>query len=149
MTIPGQLKLAGVAVALYAGWNARSLFDAWQHSPFDHWDVVAWMIWIIPPILSLRGTQEVRLTWIITALVLTFAGALLDLNLLRHLGFAVACAGLTAPCRGFWLWLPMALTWMPAFGWLLSKYGLGLIAIGLLRVGFATAGTIGYVSLKR
>jgi len=144
-----QLRMAGSAVALYTGWNARSLVEAWQHSPFDREDAIAWIIWIVPVFLSLREGREIRFGWVGTALALAFAGVVLDLNLLRHLAFGLACAGLTAPRRGFWLWLPMALTWMPVLGWFLSKGDLGLMTVGLLRVSLATIGTVGYLAWKR
>ena len=149
MTKPSQLKVASFAVALYTGWNAQSLIAAWQHSPFDRADVLAWLTWMVPVVLGLFGTTEPRMVWLGAALVLTFSGLLLDLNLLSHLALAAACAGLTAPRRSFWVWLPMALTWMPLFGYFFSKYGLGIVAIGSLRVLFAAAGTLGYYWIKR
>jgi len=145
----GQLKLAGLIVVLYTGWNDCSILQAWQHSPFDRADVVAWLIWMVPVVLCLRSASEIRLAWTVTALVLTIGGAVMDLNLCKDLAFASACAGLTAPRYGFWIWLPMSFTWMPIFGWLFSKYSLGVTLIGALRVLFSAGGTFGYVALKR
>ncbi len=144
-----QLKWAGWAITLYAGWNTRSILDAWQHSPFDHWDGPAWIVWMIPVGISLYAKKEVRIAWLGTALALTLGGALLDLNLLKHLAFAIACAGLTAPRSTFWIWLPAAVTWMPALGWLFSKYDWDPTEVGLLRLALAFISTISYILSKR
>ena len=149
MTFSRHLKIAGLAIAFYTGWNADSLFVAWRHSPFDQADGMAWVIWMIPVCMGLCGDSEARLLWLVGALGLTFLGSLLDLNLLRHLAFALACAGLTDLRRGFWIWLPTALAWMPVLGWFLSKENFDPFTTGCLRVILASGGTIGYFSLKK
>jgi hypothetical protein len=146
MKAQAQMKLAGLAIAFFTAWSARALFEAWPHSPFDRADAVAWVIWMVPVVASLLGPGEPSLGWLIAALAISTAGAFLELNLAKEIGFAVACAGLTGGRMSFWLWLPAALGWMPVFGWCIS--GLGTTMVGGLRVALAAAGTTAYFSKR-
>jgi hypothetical protein len=141
-----QMKPAGLATAVFTAWSAGALFEAWQHSPFDRADAVAWVIWIAPVVASLLASGEASLGWLIAALAISMAGAFLELNLAKQIGFAVACAGLTGGRMSFWLWLPAALSWMPVLGWCVS--GLGTTMVGGLRVALAAAGTTAYFSKR-
>ena len=93
MKAQAQMKLAGLAIAFLTAWNARALFEAWRHSPFDRADAVAWVIWMAPVVASLLGSGEASLGWLIATLAISMAGAFLELNLAKQIGFAVACAG--------------------------------------------------------
>jgi hypothetical protein len=99
-----------------------------------------------PVVASLLGSGEASLGWLFAALAISMAGTFLELNLAKQIGFALACAGLTGGRMSLWLWLPVALSWMPMLGWCIS--GLGTTMVGGLRVALAAAGTTAYFSKR-
>ncbi len=136
---------AGVAITVYAAWNARIVLGAWQHSPFDRCGFVAFILWIVPVAclfvarrLTERPTQASSAAFGI-ALLLSFAGVAMDLSVLEYAGLAIALAGFLPVQGATFVWLVCAAAWMPAAGWAFSAHGYITVnamrvAVGLLAV---------------
>ena len=57
------------------------------------------------------------------ALLALVAGAVLEINVLRHLAFALGLAALAPRGRwGFFPWLAASIAWMPAVGWVTAGW---------------------------
>jgi hypothetical protein len=138
-----QPVAAGVAISLYAAWNARRLHFAWLYSPYDRGDSVAFLLWIMPiAFLWVRRLSTGRPARVSSAafaigLVISFAGVATDLSVLEYLGLAVALAGFLPIQPATVPWLACAAAWMPAAGWAFSAHGSVLVNSMRVAVGVA------------
>ncbi len=151
------------AITGFALWTARDLVNAWLHSPLDRGGWLAWLLWCVPvawTMVGFRGTAgrrlpgmpaparsappQVRAGFLAGALGCAVAASGSDLNVLGHLGLAVALAAWARPPRpgAVWVWLVTAVAWMPVFGWLTGgTFGaaLPLVRVVCVAVGAAVA----------
>ena len=134
-----QPLAAGVAIALYAAWNARNLAGAWLHSPFDRCGSPAFLLWIVP-IAWVRlkrppacPPMPVSAAAFAIGLAVSFAGVATDLGVLKYAGLAIALAGFLPIRAATFLWLGCAAAWMPAAGWAFSSHG--VILVNSMRAG--------------
>lgn len=132
-----DLRWPALAVLAYAAWNVADLVGAWRHSPFDRAGGLAMAIWLLPVLPAYRRFRPADAIRPAVALALTFLGAMAQLNVLQHAGFAVA-AGMPAKAGpGTWVWMAGAVSWMPALGYGCGEVGMGAGAAGVLRVVLA------------
>ena len=130
-----------LAILAFCAWQATDLVVAWRHSPFDRLGWVAFLIWLGPAVLEwIRnpGPREPALPYLLAALVLAFAGRLLDINAPRSLALGCALAAFVTPTGLRLLWALSAVAWMPVMGWVLRD--LPPVAVGGLRCLLALAG---------
>ena len=140
LTRPSALQpaIAGIAITLYAAWNARNVVSAWQHSPFDRRGFPGFLLWSAPlgavwlsrlvkaqtrnPKPEILHSAVSPAAFAI-ALIVSFSGAAADLYVLEYLGLAIALAGFLPVRPVTFAWLACAIAWMPAAGWAFSSEG--------------------------
>lgn len=134
-----------LAVLGYCIFEAYDVMGAWSSSPLIRWGWAAFLIWIAPAIFYVanvrrRGVpREPTLILLAAAVLFTLVGTLGDLNASRYLGLALAVSGFLPWTWAMVIWIPSALSWMPAFGWFLRS--LPITAVNLLQVSIAIVGT--------
>ena len=132
-------RAAGIAICLYTAWNARDLFSAWRHAPYDRMDALAFAVWIVPAFVCLIRGTEAGFPRLIAGLLLSLAGSLVDLNFLKQAALACALAGFARSGPASWFWLACSVSWMPVLGWCASAAG--PFPVQILRILLAAAGT--------
>jgi len=136
-----------LAILVYAGSRCHTLFDTWFTNPFDRLGWLAFALWILPigihaqsTGLPFAGSGRLR-PWLLGAGVgLICLGDVGTLNAIKYVGLALIFVGF-APRAGRWLWALTAVAWMPALGWVASRFGLDPDAAGLGRSALALAGS--------
>jgi exosortase/archaeosortase family protein len=131
------------AILGYAGWRCHALLDSWFTTPFDHLGWLAFALWILPigihaqtGALPYAGSGK-RRSWLLGAgVILICLGDVGALNACKHLGLALIFIGF-APRAGRTLWALAAISWMPALGWLASRFGIDPDAAGMGRAVIA------------
>ena len=149
MTPPRQPTFVRFAVVVYCGWQSRDLLGAWRSSPFERFGWVALVLWLVPLIVEQArnaGSPGARagssgLSW--TGLGLTSLGTIGEVNALQYAGLACALAGILPWSWRKFPWLLSAVSWMPAFGYLVSQPWPDLVlparlALAALVVGWTT-----------
>jgi len=130
-------------VTAFCAWHAADLVHAWRHSPYDRMGWLALTIWAGPAGRAIvRGAapaRDFKLT--IASLMIALIGVLGDLNFLVYWGLAISIGSLAGVSGRAWLWLALAVCWMPFFGWFGSQLHLGAATLNILRllVAFAAA----------
>lgn len=117
-------KLLTAALLGYCLWNASNLFT---HSGirFEAYGLLALMIWVVPVLLyvlpqpSRFGGNPYILGM---ALSISFMSAILELNVLAHVGLALALISLTPFTSALFPWYLSAIGWMPAFSYFGARY---------------------------
>lgn len=115
-----------VIMFLFSAWLALpSLWDAWNHDRYSRGGMWAFVIWLTTLLfLFYRGRGEKIMTsvfWLISAVLCCSLGGIFAVNLFYHMGLTLACVALFLPYLRSLCFLPIALTWMPATGWLVSR----------------------------
>lgn len=134
-----------LAVLGYCTLEAYDVMWAWSSSPLIRWGWAAFLIWIAPIVFYIVDVQrrgmpkESTLTLLAAAVLFTLVGSLGDLNASRYLGLALAVSGFLPWTWAMVIWIPSALSWMPAFGWFFRS--LPVTAVHLLQVSIALVGT--------
>lgn len=135
-----------LAILVYAGWRCHTLFDTWFTNPFDRLGWLAFALWILPigihaqrTGLPFAGSGRLR-PWLLGGgVALICLGDVGTLNAIKYGGVALIFMGF-APRPGRWLWALTAVAWMPALGWVASRFGIDPNAAGLGRSALALAG---------
>jgi len=125
----------------FCAWQAVDIVTAWRHSPFDSLGWLALGIWLAPTLASaFRSRAQGPLTrrsallcWL--ALLTCLIGILTDMNFIRHVALALACAAITPAFRFWGFWLALSLAWMSSLGWLLD--GMPSFGVASARLGLA------------
>jgi len=128
-------------VAAFCAWHATAhLLQAWRHSPFERFGWVALMIWLIPVArMVCAGADTSRhFKLAIVSLALSFIGVIGDLNVLIYCGLAGIMGSIAHVSGRAWLWLLLAVCWMPAFSLLFARLQLTPHMVQLLRLVTAT-----------
>jgi len=121
----------GISILLYCCWQASDLIGAWRFSALDRFGWLVFLIWCTPFVLYFKRQSENGKETGINAMLLGFGlffsvlGQLGSLNVLQHIGLALAIAGLM-PFRmkssRMWIfWLCASISWMPLLGWIGSR----------------------------
>lgn len=146
-----QLRIAGLAVCLYAAWESRGLAVAWFNSPYDRFDFFAFLVWVFPVALAVLCSDSASPLFLCGALVFSGAGVVLDMNVLDNAGLAIALAAFIPNIRSNRavqaVWLTGAVSWMPALGWFLNSDGTK--TVGGLRMSLAVCTTAFLCRAKR
>lgn len=132
-------------------WQARDLFNAWRYAPFDRFDPLAFVVWLLPVVaarIRRRDGFPLNPTVLLLAAGTTMLGSTLDLNVLQNLALAAALGSFVV-CRASLVpWLLAAPAWMPVFGWVGS--GGGFAAVAAMRLTLAgVASAWGWFQLMR
>ena len=134
-----------VAVMFFAGWQARDLLNAWQHSPHDHFGWLVLGVWLLPLVVRLcirpQAIFSANPFMLGAAIIAGFLGALTELHFFGQVAFALAFAAWFNLSWHVLFWLTTALAWMPVFGWWLADFSGATVLI--LRLLLAIAGIIG------
>lgn len=119
-------SLVGLAICAYCAWQCRGLVGAWRYAPLDRLGWVAFLVWCAPIVwLRLARDQEgqpddgTALLWV--SLVCVCLGTLGSLNVITHVALAAGLVGLLPWSWTHAIWLGSAVSWMPAFGWLVGR----------------------------
>ncbi len=124
----------GLAASLFlSGLSAflalPSLRDAWRDDPYSNGGFAAFLVWLASLgvasfLLRHRGGQG-STSWIVISALLCAAGSIASLRVCHHLALASALCGLAVQARYGWLPAVAALSWLPASGWLVSRFSTG------------------------
>jgi len=118
-----------LAVLAYTTWNATGLVQAWQTAPLEKFSWIMLLVWTIPIVLtwctfhSEKDREKLYTPFFLwSAIVLTFLGVITSLNALKYVGFACALACFVPKHWSSIPWLISSISWMPAMGWIGSRY---------------------------
>jgi len=143
---PSRLDPLALAITGFCLWQSSDLFSAWRHSPFDRLGDLAFLVWTIPLLWSLKTPPTAFPLGLGTlALAVCFLGGLGSLNALKYIGLALALVSLAGRAsQRPWFWLGASIAWMPSLGYLLQialgRSSLNLSwAIAAVRLGLASA----------
>jgi len=146
---------ARVAITLYCAIQSRELLDVWFRSGYDRFAWLILLLWILPIVIPrlLGHTSTVpekqSLIMMPVALLLTLIGQVGSLHIVQHTGLAIALASWVPFSLYQGLWIASAITWMPSFGWIGSKFFYGnIFPIRLLLVGTAAGLLIAVLTRK-
>lgn len=124
-----SLNLLKIVVLIYSAWQSRELIDAWQHSPLEYGAWISFLIWCSPLIVAFfitenfyKQKEQGSYFLIGAAILLTFFGTIGALNTLNYFGLAFAIASILPLNWTMSFWIPLAVAWMPAYGWFASHY---------------------------
>jgi exosortase/archaeosortase family protein len=148
-----SLPWANLLLLAGAAFYARGLIASWRWTPYDQLAWLAFLIWLSP--LSWAGSRPREyfsrrhggLLWVACGLFL--AGAATDINAIHHAALAVVLAGLYRRDAGWLMWLLGAVAWMPAAGWLGSRFGIEPANFSCCRLALATATAVGGFAWRR
>lgn len=123
-----------LGMVLVCAWLAWPVTFHWFNSPYDALGPVAFVIWLLSgwSRFELGMAHEVAFT--LKAVALGLGGLLTDLNVLFQAALAGVLAGFLRGTLFALIWLFCALSWMPAFGYGLSKLGLGVEMVNGVRI---------------
>ena len=155
MTPARQPLLVCFAVVAYCAWQSRDLLGAWRSSPLERFGWVALVLWLVP--LAVVQTRRSGITkapngnsillW--TGLGFTFFGTLGAVNALHYAGLACALAGFVPWSWKIFPWLLSAISWMPAFGYLISQQFPKLVLPARLTLAALVAGWTTWAIFRR
>lgn len=120
----GRLPSLGISV-LAAYLSAPSLLEAWQHDGYSRGGLAAFGIWflVLAGVRFLPNANSHRhaVLWTVLAALCCAAGSMADLRVLYHLGLACALTGFAGFGSSGVMAVALAVAWMPATGWFLSR----------------------------
>ncbi|GAB4455733.1 MAG: hypothetical protein OHK0029_12300 [Armatimonadaceae bacterium] len=113
-----------LAVIVFCAWQARNLLHTWQDAPIESGSVVLFLVWLLPGV-RVSWSEPAQIGLGIAAVVFAALRSITDLNVLAHVGLALAVAALPlhddTVRRGLdWrrgVYVLGAIAWFPAFGW--------------------------------
>ncbi|MDP1835578.1 MAG: hypothetical protein Q8K75_06560 [Chlamydiales bacterium] len=142
-SLPSPLE---AAILAYCVWQASDLPVSWLTAPAVKYAWIAFIIWCLPAFWHIgycilnekpKGSQP----WLLgAAIVASLLGMLGSLNMLKHIGLALAIAGLIPFSLGVPIWVGTALAWLPGFGWMIK--GLPFVVIPIIQIVIASIGTV-------
>ena len=139
-------------VAAFCAWHSADLLHAWRHSPYDRLGWLALLLWALPAVRAVwRGSKPAYgFKLAVGSLALALIGVLGGLNFLVYWGLAGAIGSLAGVAGRAWLWLFLAICWMPVFGWFGSQLHLPALPVNILRLLLAfAAAAAGWCGLAR
>ena len=148
---------AGMAILLFCALMCGDLPPAWRHSPFDWGGHVILALWLVPVAAARLGYRHkpgektpyaYSVLLSAGALMLLMLGTMTSLNLLKHTALGLAAAAFMPRSRWKFLWLALAISWMPVFGWAVNDLGVRTVFGLRLCLGFAALG-VGFLGLHR
>jgi len=140
MRFLNQIRVEWLVVA-FCAWHAADLLHAWGHSPYDRLGWLALLLWSLPAGRSVwHGAKPAAgFKLAMASLALALIGVLGDLNFLVYWGLAGAIGSVAGVTGRAWLWLALAVCWMPVFGWFGSQLHLPARPVNSLRLLVALA----------
>ena len=114
---------------LASGLALPSLLAAWRHDLYASGGPVAFGIWLVAVAMASRSHHANSLSrpmiWTVLGVLACAAGSMAALRVFHHLGFALAFIGLVGMGRAGSIAAITALAWLPASGWLMSRFHTG------------------------
>ena len=136
-------SLPAWVILIYSFINSSELFNSWFTTSYERYTVLFFSIWLIPIVYIMISKKTFLLlnqSMIWVALLFSLLGSLGEMNTFRYIGLAFALAAFVPYGWHLYLWIPAALAWMPAIGWLATHYFLNsLFFVRLLLVSIGTA----------
>jgi len=129
-----------IAVFVYCVIQARDLPTSWLSAPAVRYGWIAFFVWVLPVVVYIglsviRGRDKGNNPlFLVGAVLASLIGVMGSLNILKHGGLALACAGLLPFNWPMILWLPASIAWMPGFGWLMKSIPFHLIFVVQLAI---------------
>lgn len=152
--VPYGVRLAAL---LFCALLCADLVRTWHDSPFDRGGQAMLALWLLPVLAALlaswrtadAGVRQAHIPSLpVLALVLLLVGTATSLNVLKHAALALAAAAFLPLSGWTLLWFGLAVSWMPALGWVAS--GLGVKGVVGLRLGLSlVAAAAGLLGLRR
>lgn len=145
-SLPSPIELA---VFAYCAFQASDLPASWLHAPAARYAWIAFLIWLAPLVMVImhcvkhqetKGYSPVLLG---LALAVSLAGTLGSLNVLKHIGLALAIAGMLPFRIDTIVWIITAVAWLPASGYALKAIPFSLIPF--VQIAVATVGSVFFV----
>jgi hypothetical protein len=106
-----------------------SLWQAWCDDRYSVGGGIAFLLWLVSLWLAAdplhRRARQRVMPWIVLATLLCMLGSMTSLRICHHLALATAFGSLVVPALLRWLLTGFALCWIPATGWILSRFTLG------------------------
>lgn len=135
-----------LTLLVYACWCARGLVSTWIWTPFDRFAWLAFALWLLPAVWPPRETSSRAMPdWFRHCLLAAGLAALLlgnvaDVNFLYHVALAAIVTSFSRRA-GYVIWAVGALSWLPASGWVASRFGVDPAVFAAVRVaaGLVTA----------
>ncbi|MFA6916311.1 MAG: hypothetical protein WC222_07925 [Parachlamydiales bacterium] len=131
-----NLNLLHLSIITFCLWESLSLFEAWFVSPYDAFNWIPFILWLLP-LYALR----LPTSWVASelALVMVIAGILTAVNTLTYIGFAFSIAAWIPWSKESPLWISSSILWMPIFSYLMVEWPFGIaISCKVLGVSLAT-----------
>jgi hypothetical protein len=127
---PSWIELAILAYCVWQAWDLE-----WASTPSMRRGGLALALWCMPVFFNQwqafdqRRPKGATPSLLFAAVLFSAVGSMGSLHVLTHVGLACALAGLIPWSWPMALWLPSAVTWMPAFGWLLRDLSIPMIQL--------------------
>lgn len=138
-----------ISVILFLIWESRALRFAWTLDLSNRYGLIAFLLWIISSIfIALHFHSNLRNgTWWTLALLCCLAGKLGDMEVLKHVGIAVAVAGILPNTATRIICLIGAMSWTTALSWFSEHYY--LFNPDRLRIPMALFATVSMATLSK
>jgi hypothetical protein len=120
--------LLSFAILIYSAFNSLELIQAWKKAPFEKHVWILFLIWLTPLVWTLGNFRNnVNHTFynplfLGIAIFFTFLGVIVSMNALKYIGFAFSLASFVPMHWAAFPWLISSVAWMPALGWMGSRY---------------------------
>ncbi len=142
ISLPSVLEFAVLGYCIF---QASDLVTSWVTTPAARWAWIAFIIWCLPAVLYVTTTirygrvKESSPILLGLAITISLISGLGSLNILGHIGLALAIAGLMPFHLAMIPWLATALSWLPSFGWMIKS--LPFAVMPAIQITLATVGT--------
>jgi hypothetical protein len=135
---------------LFCAFLSHSIIQDWTGFPLLHWSMASFCIWLIPIFVywfypyaqKPRHSNPMLLG---AGVLLSLLGLLGELNILKHLGLALASVGLIPWSNKQLIWLLTAVAWLPATAYLLRSFSFDLVIV--LRLLIVTISALTSISV--
>lgn len=123
--------ILAILILAYCVWNSLDLFQGWSNAPYERFSWLLFLIWCLPPLYyrvkNKSNGEALNKIYLWLALILSFLGALGNLNAVKYVGLACALASFMPWNPLLLIWFVGSSSWMPATGWLGSHYFSGYV----------------------
>lgn len=149
-----KISLLEIVVVLYCGWQSYSLFQSWGVFSTEYYSWIPFLIWCLPLLIYLFlpsfciPKEDTSYPLLATAIAFSFLGTIGSLNTLHYFSFAIALAAIPPPTYWKLIWIILAISWMPGFGWYATYHLQNLTLLFRILLAAGTAALMSSVILK-